>query len=115
MVGTGTAIGDPTEADAISMVFRKHHSPEDPMYMYGHYHIFLSEPALPYSISSGASKSNIGQLEGDSGITDLIETIMVLGKEMIPPNATFERLNPKIDADFLNLRVRSLPLRTSQA
>lgn len=115
MVGTGTAIGDPTEADAISVVFRNHRSPEDPLYMYGHYHISLSEPALAYSISSGALKSNIGELEGDSGITDLIETIMVLEKGMIPLNATFERLNSKIDAEFLNLKVRSLRLRTSQA
>lgn len=32
--GTGTAIGDPTEADAIGEVFRKVRSANDPLYMY---------------------------------------------------------------------------------
>lgn len=31
--GTGTAIGDPIEADAIGSVFRAFRSPEDPLYM----------------------------------------------------------------------------------
>lgn len=35
----------------------------------------------------------------------LIKTIMVLEKGIIPPNANFERLNPEIDAEFLNLKV----------
>ena len=57
-------------------------------------------------VFSGAVKSNIGHLEGASGIAGLIKTIMVLEKALIPPNANFECLNPKIDADFLNLKVR---------
>ena len=51
----------------------------------------------------GAVKSNIGHLEGASGIAGIIKSIMVLEKGIIPPNANFESLNPKIDADFLNL------------
>jgi acyl transferase domain-containing protein len=31
--GTGTTIGDPTEADAIGSVFRRYRSPADPLYM----------------------------------------------------------------------------------
>ena len=31
--GTGTAIGDPTEASAIGAVFRKHRSSQEPLYM----------------------------------------------------------------------------------
>ena len=31
---------------------------------------------------------------------------MVLEKGLIPPNANFESLNHKIDADFLNIKVR---------
>lgn len=31
--GTGTTIGDPTEADAIGSVFRRYRSPTDPLYM----------------------------------------------------------------------------------
>ena len=54
---------------------------------------------------SGALKSNLGHLEGGSGIAGLIKTIMVLEKGVIPPNANFERLNPRIDAEFSNIRV----------
>lgn len=35
----------------------------------------------------------------------LIKTIMVLEKGIIPPNANYERLNPRIDAEFLNIQV----------
>jgi Beta-ketoacyl synthase, C-terminal domain len=54
---------------------------------------------------SGAVKSNIGHLEGASGIAGVIKTIMVLEKGLIPPNTNFEKLNPKIDAEFLNIAV----------
>lgn len=54
---------------------------------------------------SGAVKSNIGHLEGCAGIAAIIKTIMVLEKGVIPPNTNFERLNPKIDAESMNLKV----------
>lgn len=50
-------------------------------------------------------KSNIGHLEGASGVAGIIKTIMVLETGVIPPNANFEKLNPKIDADFLRIKV----------
>lgn len=50
-------------------------------------------------------KSNLGHLEGASGVAGIIKTIMVLEKGVIPPNANFERLNPDIDADFLKITV----------
>ncbi|KAI1745439.1 BcPKS1, polyketide synthase [Xylaria scruposa] len=83
--GTGTAIGDPIEADAIGRTFRTARSKNDPLYI-------------------GAVKSNIGHLEGGSGIAGIIKTVMVLEKGIIPPNANFKSLNPKIDADFLNIK-----------
>ena len=54
---------------------------------------------------SGALKSNLGHLEGGSGLAGLIKTIMVLEKGVIPPNANFESLNGRIDADFSNIAV----------
>jgi acyl transferase domain-containing protein len=50
-------------------------------------------------------KSNIGHLEGGSGIVGLIKTILVLEKGFIPPNANFEKANPRIDTAALNIAV----------
>ena len=54
----------------------------------------------------GALKANIGHLEGASGVAGVIKTILALEKGIIPPNAAFEKLNPRIQAGALNLRVR---------
>lgn len=51
-------------------------------------------------------KSNIGHLEGASGIAGIIKAILVLESAVIPPNANFERLNPNIDAEGLRIAVR---------
>lgn len=83
--GTGTPVGDPIEAGAIGGAFGEHRSPEEPLYV-------------------GAVKSNIGHLEGASGVAGVIKTIIALEKGVIPPNTNFEQLNPKIDAPSLNLR-----------
>ncbi|KAI1383543.1 putative polyketide synthase [Hypoxylon trugodes] len=83
--GTGTPIGDPREAQAIGAAFRKDRPTEDPLYV-------------------GAVKSNIGHLEGASGLAAIIKTVLVLEKGIIPPNANFENINPKIDAERLKLR-----------
>lgn len=50
-------------------------------------------------------KSNIGHLEGASGIAAIIKSVLVLEKGIIAPNANFEKLNPQIDGDSMNLRV----------
>ncbi|RAR00022.1 polyketide synthase PksJ [Stemphylium lycopersici] len=82
--GTGTPVGDPCEAAAISNVFsaRTH---EDPMYV-------------------GALKSNIGHLEGASGIAGVIKALTVLEKGIIPPNVYPERISPAVAAVGPNLR-----------
>lgn len=83
--GTGTPMGDPREAQAIGMAFQKYRSVEDPLYV-------------------GAIKSNIGHLEGASGLAGLVKAIMVLEKGVIPPNTNFEKVNPKIDTTFLRVK-----------
>lgn len=55
----------------------------------------------------GAVKSNIGHLEGASGIAGLIKTILVLEKGIIPPNIWFDGPNPEILPDKGNVKVRN--------
>ncbi|EED11953.1 polyketide synthase, putative [Talaromyces stipitatus ATCC 10500] len=82
--GTGTPVGDVCEAQAIGSVFQTYRSSRDPLYV-------------------GSVKSNIGHLEGASGLAGIIKTVLALEKGVIPPNANFENPNPKIDVEFLRL------------
>ncbi|KAJ5113761.1 reducing type I polyketide synthase [Penicillium angulare] len=89
--GTGTAVGDPIEAHTIGRAFGKYRSPDDPMYV-------------------GSVKTNVGHLEGTSGVAGVIKTILALEKGTIPPNTNFERPNPRIDAPSLNLQFPQQPI-----
>lgn len=55
---------------------------------------------------SGSIKANIGHLEGGSGLAAILKSIMILETGTIPPQALFEKLNPKIKAKFYHLEVR---------
>ncbi|PYH68553.1 type I polyketide synthase [Aspergillus vadensis CBS 113365] len=85
--GTGTPIGDPIEARAIGMAFRSYRSEETPLYV-------------------GSVKSNIGHLEGASGVAGFIKAVLVLEKGVIPPNSSnLQNTNPQIDEDYLRLNI----------
>ncbi len=81
--GTGTALGDPIEIEALAEVIG---SPVD---------------GVPCVV--GAVKTNIGHLESASGIAGLIKAILTLHKEYIPPNLHFTGLNPHISLDDTRL------------
>ncbi|RYP82307.1 hypothetical protein DL769_001709 [Monosporascus sp. CRB-8-3] len=81
---TGTPVGDPIEGNAIGRAFQNYRTPDDPLYV-------------------GAVKSNIGHLEGCSGLAGIIITILVLERGLIPPIASLESLNKRIDAERLHL------------
>ncbi|XRM42767.1 hypothetical protein ABZX51_005978 [Aspergillus tubingensis] len=83
--GTGTQAGDYVEASAISSGFKK------------------TTRSLPLYV--GALKTNIGHLEGGSGIAGLIKTMMILETGVVPPNANFEKPNPKIPVDEWKIRL----------
>ncbi|KAI8179241.1 Compactin diketide synthase [Colletotrichum sp. SAR 10_75] len=76
--GTGTAVGDPIDAAAISSVYASQRSPTSAP-------VFL-----------GSVKSNIGHLEGASGLLSLIKSTMMLERRVMLPNANFEKFNPAI-------------------
>ncbi|KAI0810057.1 polyketide synthase PksD [Xylaria sp. FL0064] len=84
--GTGTQLGDSTEAKTLGRVFRTARSPNEPLYV-------------------GSVKSNIGHLEGASGLAGIMKAIMILERGIIPPTALFEIGNPRINFKFNHLEV----------
>ncbi|MCC3332252.1 type I polyketide synthase [Nocardia abscessus] len=75
--GTGTALGDPIEIEALTEVF--------------------GEPEPDSSVCVlGAVKTNIGHLEAAAGIAGLIKTVLALRNAEIPRNLHFSTLNPRI-------------------
>lgn len=54
---------------------------------------------------SGSIKANIGHLEGGSGLAAILKSITILETGTIPPQALFEKLNPRIKAKFYHLEV----------
>ncbi|KAI4910493.1 Type I Iterative PKS [Alternaria infectoria] len=84
--GTGTQLGDATEMKAIGRTFRASRSQKHPLYV-------------------GSVKSNIGHLEGCSGLAGILKSIMILEMGVIPPSALFEKISPKINAKIYNVEV----------
>ncbi|ORX94601.1 hypothetical protein BCR34DRAFT_608222 [Clohesyomyces aquaticus] len=84
--GTGTPVGDPLEIKAIGRVFRTSRSSEKPLYV-------------------GSAKSNMGHLEGGSGLVGILKSVLMLEKAMIVPNALFEEANPDLDLEFSNIQI----------
>jgi acyl transferase domain-containing protein/SAM-dependent methyltransferase len=70
--GTGTAVGDPIETNAVARVFGDS------------------------GVHIGSVKPNLGHSEGASGLTALIKGVLTLENQKIPPNIKFSSPNPKI-------------------
>ncbi|MPZ57867.1 MAG: SDR family NAD(P)-dependent oxidoreductase [Rhizobiales bacterium] len=87
--GTGTAVGDPTEANAVGRVLGR----------------ARAEP-LPI----GSIKTNIGHLEPASGLAGMMKALLALNHGMLPRSLHFDDPNPSIDFDRLNLSVCAQPL-----
>lgn len=86
--GTGTAAGDPIETGAIGDALGIHRSDGEDAKLY-----------------VGSVKTNIGHLEGASGLAGLIKAVMSVEKGLIAPNLWFKNGNPKIDFDAWKIRV----------
>ncbi len=82
--GTGTAVGDPLEANALAKV--------------------LGRPRKK-SLPIGSAKTNLGHLETASGMAGLLKVILSLKNRAIPPSLHFETPNPNIDFEADNLSV----------
>lgn len=101
--GTGTKAGDPRELNAISEVFCADRV--EPLYV-------------------GSIKTNIGHLEGASGVAGVMKATLALQRKVIPPNMHFNTPNPEIDFRGKKLRIttqavdwtrktENIPLRVS--
>jgi acyl transferase domain-containing protein len=86
--GTGTAVGDPIEASAIGATL-------------GQYRPDGEEGKL----FVGSVKTNIGHLEGTSGLAGLIKAVLSMERGTILPNIWFKKGNPAIDFDGCRIRV----------
>ena len=89
--GTGTALGDPIEVEALAAVYGV---PEEGASRCG----------------LGSAKSNINHLEGAAGIAGLIRAILILRARVIPPVAGLEHLNPHLSLDGTRLFIPSKPV-----
>ncbi|MFB9903089.1 type I polyketide synthase [Allokutzneria oryzae] len=84
--GTGTAVGDPIEAEALGAVFAGDRAEDRPLVV-------------------GSAKTNVGHLEGASGIVGLLKVALSVAHREQPASLNFERPNPKIDFTGWRLRV----------
>jgi acyl transferase domain-containing protein/NADPH:quinone reductase-like Zn-dependent oxidoreductase len=84
--GTGTALGDPIEVEAIAATV-----------------------GLPDESGTncwlGAAKANFGHLEAAAGVVGLIKVIQVLRHGVVPPQPYFTKLNPHISLTGTRLAV----------
>ncbi|KAI0886565.1 KR domain-containing protein [Annulohypoxylon maeteangense] len=99
--GTGTAVGDPLEVNAVAMAMNKNRQPGE-------------EPLL-----IGAVKPNIGHSEAASGLSALIKGIMIVERGLIPAIRGVTDPSPAIMWDEWKVKVptkavpfpRELPVR----
>src|ERR1700749_3880423 len=76
--GTGTALGDPIELDALSAVFGQR------------------DGSAPLVL--GSVKTNLGHLENSAGIAGFIKTVLSMNHGYIPPHLHFTELTPNAGA-----------------
>ena len=86
--GTGTGVGDPVEIQALGHTF--------------------GAATSRNSVLIGSMKSNIGHLEGASGLASVVKSVLMIEKELYFPNADFEEENTRQPPSKHNLKVCSL-------
>lgn len=84
--GTGTAVGDPIEVNALGSLLGRRGGNIAPCII-------------------GSVKSNIGHAESAAGVAGLIKTVQAMINGIIPPNIHYHTTNPAINLGDLNLRI----------
>ena len=87
--GTGTPVGDPAEYESIRRVF--------------------GGPIRSNTLSLGSVKGLVGHTECASGIVALIKMLLMIHRGAIPPQASFDTINPAIKASSSdNIEIRTM-------
>jgi acyl transferase domain-containing protein/acyl carrier protein len=89
--GTGTALGDPIEVEALRAVLGQARAQGRPCVL-------------------GAVKTNVGHLEAAAGMAGLIKVVLCLQHEQIPANVHFRTLNPGIQLQDSPLVIPTHPV-----
>ncbi|MET8778478.1 SDR family NAD(P)-dependent oxidoreductase [Nocardia sp. NPDC004654] len=84
--GTGTALGDPIEVNALASALTGERSGSAPLLI-------------------GSVKSNIGHTQAAAGIANIIKVVESMRHDRIPPSLHFRSGNPHIDWDDIDVRV----------
>lgn len=84
--GSGTALGDPIEVQALGEVYCRRRAMDQPLLI-------------------GSVKSNLGHMEAAAGVGGLVKTVLALRHGEIPANLHFRQPNPHIPWDRLPVRV----------
>jgi len=86
--GTGTAVGDPIEIEAVADVYGRGRDADRPLLV-------------------ASVKTNVGHLESAAGIAGLIKTALAVNRGVLPKHLHFQDPNPRLDWDRLPLRITS--------
>ena len=86
--GTGTALGDPIEVEALASVLGRSRPPDRACVL-------------------GSVKTNLGHLEAAAGIAGLVKVVLALQNEAIPPHLHFTALNPHISLQNTPFKIAS--------
>ncbi|KAE8132883.1 hypothetical protein BDV38DRAFT_287358 [Aspergillus pseudotamarii] len=85
--GTGTQAGDHIEAAALAKVLCHNRSPIR-------------------SLRIGSIKTNVGHLEGTSGVAGVIKAVLMLENRTFVPNRNFRVVNPRIRCEDWKLKIQ---------
>ncbi|KAM6900476.1 phenolphthiocerol/phthiocerol polyketide synthase subunit C-like [Xenentodon cancila] len=85
--GTGTPVGDPTEAGSISNIISK------------------ARPPGSEALWIGSVKSNIGHTEAAAGVAGLIKVLLMMKHETIVPSVFYSDEMSSVDTKSLNIRI----------
>ncbi|WP_238652003.1 SDR family NAD(P)-dependent oxidoreductase [Paenibacillus piscarius] len=83
--GTGTALGDPIEVEALTRVFRQ----------------YTGEKQF---CTIGSVKANIGHLASAAGMAGIIRVLLMMKHQMIPGQLNLDSLNPLLDWEHTPFR-----------